>query len=178
MSRTRTLALIFTIASLGACGPLPTAQREPSSPDPRKRSIPPPPYMISAPKAIADPAFTTLNEYKRRVASRIVQASRETYSHPMPEMMKSIVVLEITVDRGGRPLEVSVYRSNGYASLERRAVASVVKAAPFTPPAPGLLQGAPSVSFLETFLFRDDDFFQVRSLVPNTWKPSGREELF
>jgi hypothetical protein len=60
-----------------------------------------------------------------------------------------------------------VLRSNGYAHLEARALASVAKAAPFTPPAQVLLQGAGSVSFLETFLFRDDDFFQVRSLVPN-----------
>ena len=28
-------------------------------------------------------------------------------------------------------------------------------------PAPALLHGAGSVSFLETFLFRDDDFFQL-----------------
>jgi hypothetical protein len=71
-----------------------------------------------------------------------------------------------------------VYRSNGYTALEQRAAASVLKAAPFTPPAAAVLRGAPSVSFLETFLFRDDDFFQVRSLVPESWEPSIREKLF
>ena len=69
--------------------------------------------------------------------------------------------------RRGAPPRYRCIRSNGYVHLEQRALTSVVKAAPFTPPAPALLQGAGSVSFLETFLFRDDGFFQVRSLVPN-----------
>jgi TonB family protein len=151
------------VASLGACGPLPTAQ-DPSHD--ARLAIAPPPYMLA------------LGEYKRAVADRIVQLSPETYSEPLPEVMKSIVVLEITVDRLGRPLGVSVYRSNGYKALEQRAAASVLKAAPFTPPAAAVLQGAASVSFLETFLFRDDDFFQVRSLVPESWEPAIREKLF
>ena len=161
MSGTRTLVLALLCASLGACAPAPTARNDPQ--DPRKRERPPPPYKIVG----RDAAFTALTEYKRGVARRIVQTSAETYRAPLPEVMKSIVVLEITVDRGGRATAVSVYRSNGYVHLEKRALASVVKAGPFTPPAPALLQGAASVSFLETFLFRDDDFFQVRSLVPN-----------
>jgi hypothetical protein len=40
----------------------------------------------------------------------------------------------------------------------------VIDAAPFAAPAPALLQDD-AVSFLETFLFRDDDSFQLRSLV-------------
>ena len=79
--------------------------------------------------------------------------------------MKSIVVLEITLDALGRPLDISLLRSNGYPDLAQRAITSVTTAAPFTAPAPALLQGAASLSFLETFLFRDDDCFQVRSLV-------------
>jgi len=34
------------------------------------------------------------------------------------------------------------------------------------------MQGAGWVSFLETFLFRDDDSFQLRSLVGDAWKSS------
>ena len=154
------LALVLFCVSLGACAPLPT-QRESS--DPKKRELPPPPYKIVG----RDPAFLALTEYKRGVARRIVQSNADTHAARLPEVMKSIVVLEITVDRTGQPTAISVYRSNGYVHLEERAAASVAKAAPFLPPAPAVLQGAGSVSFLETFLFRDDDFFQVRSLVPN-----------
>ena len=111
-------------------------------------------------------AQPTLDEYKRVVAKRITDASRDTYAEPVPEMLKSIVVLEITLDKAGAPLEVAVYRTNGYDELSARAIASVVDAAPFAPPASALLQGDGSVSFLETFLFREDDSFQLRSLVP------------
>jgi len=128
-------------ALLGACAPLP----------------PPPPK----------PPVPTMGEYKRDVAQRIVQVNADTYSARPPDVLKSIVVLEITVDNAGQATAVSVYRSNGYAHLEERALASVAKAAPFTPPAHALLDGAPSVTFLETFLFREDGLFQVRSLVPN-----------
>ena len=116
---------------------------------------------VIAPKSIPD----ALQAYKRAVAGRIVETSAQTYSEPLPEVMKSIVVLEITLDALGRPLDISLLRSNGYPDLAQRAITSVTKAAPFSAPAPALLQGAPSLSFLETFLFRDDDSFQVRSLI-------------
>src|SRR5204862_78240 len=57
-------------------------------------------------------------------------------------------------------------RTNGYDERSAPAIASVVDAAPFAPPASALLQGDGSVSFLETFLFREDDSFQLRSRVP------------
>ena len=106
-----------------------------------------------------------INDYKRTVASRIVAANEEVFFEPLPEMLKSVVVLEITVDRRGYPLDVYVIRSNGYPELEQVALASVLRAAPFDGPQPGVLQGAASVSFLETFLFRADGFYQVLSLV-------------
>lgn len=146
MSGTRTLVVALLCAWLGACAPAP------------RQDVPP--------DQIVDPD-SALREYKRGVARRIAQANAEAHVTPLPAVMKSVVVLEITVDRDGRASAVSVYRSNGYAHLAERALASVVKAAPFTPPAPALLQGSASVSFLETFLFRDDDSFQVRSLVSN-----------
>ncbi len=115
---------------------------------------------------VAPPApLPTLDDYKLGVAKRIVATSRDTYSTPVPEMLKSIVVLEIAVDPAGAPLEVSVFRTNGYEGLTHRAIASVIDAAPFAPPAATLVRDG-SLRFLETFLFRDDDAFQLRSLVP------------
>jgi len=148
----RTLVVALLCASLGACAPAPAARTDPEAARQRERPLP---YRAA------------LHDYKLGVAHRIVQSSADTYSHPLPEVMKSVVVLEITVDRTGAATTVSIYRSNGYAHLEERALASVAKAGPFAPPAAALLEGAGSVSFLETFLFRDDDSFQVRSLVSN-----------
>ncbi|HEY3074232.1 MAG TPA: hypothetical protein VGJ74_03555 [Burkholderiales bacterium] len=113
-----------------------------------------------------------MDDYKRGVAKRITAANATSYSAPLPEVMKSIVVLEITVDNLGAPLTVSVLRTNGYPELVQRALQSVAKAAPFAAPDAALLQGAGSISFLETFLFRDDDSFQLRSLVGGAWKSS------
>ena len=111
------------------------------------------------------PAPQSLNDYKLGVAKRIAEVSRDTYSTPVPPMLKSIVVLEITLDKAGAPLEVTAFRNNGYEELTLRAITSVVDAAPFPVPEPTLLQASGTVSFLETFLFRDDDTFQLRSLV-------------
>jgi len=173
MTAIRTLGVVLLCAGVGACSAF-SARTDSQE---RRRQLPPPPYGVAEHKTAPDPWFVVLSEYKRGVADRIVQASRDTYDD-IPEVMKSIVVLEITVDGAGRATDVSVYRSNGYRHLEERARASVVAAAPFAPPAPALLEGAASVSFLETFLFRDDDAFQVRSLVPEYWEPSTRERLF
>ena len=131
------LALVAMTALLGACA-----------------SSPPPPAI--PPQTLAD--------YKHSVAMRIAVANGALDAAPPPAMLKSVVVLEITVDNIGAPLAVSVLRTNGYAELTQRAIASVIDAAPFAAPAPALLQDD-AVSFLETFLFRDDDSFQLRSLV-------------
>ena len=119
----------------------------------------------TAPPPVPALLSPTLDDYKRDVAKRIAAANAASYSAPSPEVMKSIVVLDITVDDLGAPLTVSVLRTNGYGELAQRALQSVAKAAPFAAPGPALLQGASSMSFLETFLFRDDDSFQLRSLV-------------
>jgi periplasmic protein TonB len=114
-------------------------------------------------------AYPMLEAYKKLVARRIVQRARDVYSEPMPEVMKAVVVLDITIDRAGNLVEASVYRSNGHRELESRALESVARAAPFAAPAPGLLEGAMQLTYLETFLFRDDDCFQIRSLVDEGW---------
>ena len=108
---------------------------------------------------------TTLPEYKVEVAKQIASASTDLFSDPIPEMLKSVVVLDIRIGKDGAPQQVSVRRSNGFRQLEQRAESSVRKAAPFSAPAPELLRGASSVQFLETFLFRADGRFQILSLV-------------
>jgi hypothetical protein len=118
----------------------------------------------------------TLDDYKRRLAGRIVASSSKTFHEPLPRAMKSIVVLHIRVDSRGLPMRTAVFRSNGYRSLEQRAVASVVDAVPLPPPPGALLDDTSSLSFLETFLFRDDGLFQVRSLVGETWQASEAKQ--
>ena len=109
----------------------------------------------AAPAPAAD-----LDSYKRQVAERIVKASPYVYDGPVQPLLKSIVVLDIAIGARGELQRVAVRRSNGFKALENRAIESVRRAAPFA--APPRSRG---VSYLETFLFRDDGRFRVRSLV-------------
>ena len=147
---------VLSAVVLSACAPQPWIAEPPSVP-----AVTPPQLAALLPEH----GPLAMNDYKRTVASRIVAANEEVFFEPLPEMLKSVVVLEITVDRHGVPLDVHVIRSNGYRELEQVALASVLRAAPFDGPQPGVLQGAASVSFLETFLFRGDGFYQVLSLI-------------
>jgi TonB family protein len=101
---------------------------------------------------------TELDTYKQIVALDVLRHALGTYCQPGQDMLKSVVVLDIAIDGEGRLVAASVLRSNGHPDLAQRALDTVRAAAPFT--APGR-----DVQFLETYLFRDDDCFQIRSLV-------------
>lgn len=140
------------------------AQKRPETPPSQPEVVPPGPVAKAPLPAPLRPA-RTVAEYKVHVAQRIASASAETFADPLPEVLKSIVVLDIHIDRHGMPQQVSIRRSNGIRSLEKRAEESVRRAAPFDAPSSSLLRGAGAVQFLETFLFRDDGRFQIRTLV-------------
>jgi TonB family protein len=152
-------------AALAACGsappasaPLPPTATEGVGPI---ASVPPGQSAAVPPRADAP---LTLDGYKRQVAERIHRVSAETYSDAPPEVLKSIVVLEVTVGRTGQLERVSLRRSNGFKALENRAMDSVRRAAPFEAPPPNVLrQAGGSVTFLESFLFRSDDRFRILS---------------
>jgi protein TonB len=133
----------------------------------RMRPAPGPVHGRPAPAANSAPMVPplTLDGYKKEFARRVAYASPETFDDPLPEMLKSVVVLDITIDRDGRLARVSVRRSNGYAELEKVALNSVRRAGPYASPAWSLRRGDGSVHFLETFLFRGDGRFRIRSLV-------------
>ena len=144
---------IFCAFALGACSPKPAADR------------PAPAQAPQAPAAAAPSAIPplTLNAYKKEFASQIARTSPQ-FSEPVPEVLKSIGVLEVVIDRSGGLQRVAVRRSNGYKALENSAMESVRRAAPFPAPAFTIRRGDGSVSFLETFLFRDDGRFRILSL--------------
>ena len=161
----RGLGIVVTCtAILAGC-----TQQRPETPPLQPEVFPPGPVAKapSAPAPAPRPSkrATTLPDYKVEVAKQIAGASTDLFADPIPEVLKSIVVLDIRIGRDGAPQQVSVRRSNGFRQLEQRAESSVRKAAPFSAPAPELLRGASSVQFLETFLFRDDGRFQILSLV-------------
>jgi TonB family protein len=110
-----------------------------------------------APRREAPPA-SSHDAYKQTVARDVLQHQPGAYCEPGSEMLKSVVILEIAIGGDGALLGASVVRSNGHPELARRALDTVTAAAPFTPPGEG-------VQFLESFLFREDECFLIRSLV-------------
>jgi TonB family protein len=121
------------------------------------------PSAAYAPKRITSDA-ASLNVYKQHAAKRIAGASPERQADSLPPILKSVVVLDISVDRDGNPVHVSVRRSNGYKDLERAAVESVKRAGQLPAPSPAVLAGHATVSYTETWLFRPDGRYQIRSI--------------
>jgi TonB family protein len=104
------------------------------------------------------PLSPRLDDYKKVFAEDVLRRAPGSYCQPGEEMLKSVVVLELANAADGTLLHASVVRSNGHPELAQRALDTVKAAAPFTP-------SGQAVQFLETFLFRDDECFHIRSLV-------------
>ena len=115
------------------------------------------------PRAPASRA-ASVDGYKKLFAERIYQSNPDVFHDPLPKILKSIVILDVTIDRDGRVSKVFVTRSNGFKQLEKIALSNVHRAAPFAAPAGLRNRSDGSLNFMETFLFRDDGRFQVRSL--------------
>jgi protein TonB len=114
--------------------------------------------------ALPPAAPATTDRYKREVACRIhSRNTRHLYDGAPPPVLRSVVVLSVRIDASGRPVRIAVLRSNGLRALERLAMQSVRDAAPL--PVPGrqmLRQGMTNIT--ETWLFRDDGRFRIRTL--------------
>lgn len=149
-----------TLAAGAACAAMLAACSAPPPAEPAPRAT-------SSARSAPEPRLPslTLEAYKKGFAEQVARVSPEMFSEPVPEMLKSVVVLDITIDRDGKLLRVAVRRSNGYKALENRAMDSVRRAAPYPAPAWSVRRGDGTVNFLETFLFRDDGRFRIRSLV-------------
>ncbi len=164
MKNLRLLALSFTMLLASCFGP-------PAAPPPGAPAVPPPgPQASVAPDAAPSPPGPiapprTLDGYKKAFSRRVAGASLDVFEEPLPEVLKSIVVLDVTIDGSGRLVRVTVARSNHYRELENVALSSVRQAAPFAAPFGSVRRSDGSVNFLETFLFREDGRFQILSLV-------------
>ncbi|HEX8785285.1 MAG TPA: energy transducer TonB [Telluria sp.] len=109
------------------------------------------------------PVPAGLDDYKTRVARQVVDRNPDhIYTGKLPDMLPAIVVLAITVDSQGRLTGLEVQRARD-SHAAQVALASMRRSEPL--PAPQSLAQAGSLKFSETFLFADEDRFQLRSLV-------------
>jgi protein TonB len=118
------------------------------------------PVPLEAPKS----SSWTVDGYKKDAALWIYGANAKgLYEGAPPPILKSVVVLSISVDSRGHPTRVTVLRSNGFTELDKLAVQSVKRADPLPPPSRMIMRGG-GLEFTETWLFRDDGRFQLRTL--------------
>lgn len=114
-------------------------------------------------KPASQPAPAGLDDYKAQVAQHVVSSNPDhVYSGTLPAMLPAVVVLEITVDKDGRLTDVEVQRARD-AHAAQVALASMRRSEPLPPPQQLTLKTG-SLKFSETFLFADEDRFQLRSL--------------
>jgi protein TonB len=152
---------VFVLAGCGHRQPEPPAP-SPQAPEPPARTAPVAPATPAAPAAPS--AATTIDGYKREVAGRIHSGSAElVYEGAPPPTLRSIVVVSLVIDSAGSLASVRVVRDNGDDVLSRAALESARRAAPYARPPSRLARGG-RLEYLETWLFRDDGRFRLRSL--------------
>ena len=111
--------------------------------------------------AALDPA---LENWKRTAAERVYAVNRAQLFDGRPEhLLRAVIVVEVTVDREGKVTRSKILRSPGITSLDSAALGSVKAASPLPAPPAKLVAKGPLV-FSETWLFRKDGRFQLRSL--------------
>lgn len=153
----RRLALWVVVASAMAGCAAPPAPTRPAP-------VPAPPVQ---PPPVKPPAAPPRSEadWRRAVAHHIqsINAAKVFEGRP-PHPLKAVVVLEVTVAADGRLQRVSVLRTPAHArELGDEAIRTIRQAAPLPAP-PRALLNTGNVRFTETWLFREDNRFQLRTL--------------
>lgn len=161
------IVVVAGAAALAGCAP--QADRPAPPPEARVEQPPPAPEQkADAPAAPAPKPKTPVDLYKEDVARHVAgKNASKVYHEAPPHFLRSVVVLQIAVDGNGSVTRMRTLRTNGYADLEQAAHRSVKAAAPLPAPPAGLVR-AGMFEFSETWLFRDDGRFQLRSLADGT----------
>lgn len=142
----RRIAVLVAIPLLAAC------------------TITPPPSLHSVLTIPSVVRTANLDQYRVEVARCVADHNPSGVSRGTPQaMLRSLVVVAFTVDRSGRVVNASVYRSNGDSEAEALALASLRRSAPLPPPPPKLLDGNGRLEILEGWLFNDDGRFALQS---------------
>ncbi len=141
-----TLVAIVLAATLAAC------------------TITPPPSVIEARSAATAPSRASIGDYKERVAQRILERNPSYVLKGTPQaMLRSFVLVSFTVDRNGRVVNSSVYRTNGDDEAEATALASLRRSSPLPVPPARLLNGNGQLELFEGWMFNDDGHFQLQT---------------
>lgn len=163
--------LVVVALSVVACESAPPAHPPAANP-----TAPAAPIVVTKPEIVEpapEPAKPTarlaalnpqLEAWKQRAAGRIHEVNSKQLFEGRPEhLLRAVIVVEATVDRNGKVTNSKIMRSPGIASLDAAALKSLGSASPLPAPPTSLIARGPLV-YQETWLFRKDGRFQLRSL--------------
>lgn len=144
-----------------ACAPTPPP------PAPATPSQAPGPAAPASPGAAKPnpPEPQSEQEWRRAVAQHILTVNRDrVFEGRPPSPLKAVIVLDLTIGSDGRLQKASVLRAPDHArELGAEAVRAAQAASPLPPPPRALLSRG-VVRITETWLFRADNRFQLRTL--------------
>ncbi|WP_321792241.1 TonB family protein [Caballeronia sp. J97] len=127
-------------------------------------TITPPPSVVAARAPVPPVSGESLDTYKARIAQRIFERNPSLVLKGTPQaMLRSFVLVSFTVDRGGRLVDSSVYRTNGDDEAEATALASLRRASPLPAPPARLLNGKGQLELFEGWMFNDNGQFQLQT---------------
>jgi len=111
-------------------------------------------------------AAVTLAEYQRDVAHALHAANRGmVFEGPPPSPLRAVIVMRAEVDAIGGMRRLDLYRAPWHDPwLEALARETVRQAEPLPRPSMKLMNGAQSVTFMETWLFDYQGRFRLRTL--------------
>lgn len=105
------------------------------------------------------------DDYKTQVAQRIETVNAEVITPGRPQaMLRSVVIVSFVVDRNGKILRSSVFRTNGDDVAEKVAITTLRRSAPLPPPPSTVLNAVGQVELMEGWLFNTDGRFQLQTL--------------
>jgi len=150
-------AVIASALAVASCSAPPAPPATPTAPASPPRSAAP---------AAPPPVALTEPDWRRTLAQHILTVNKDrVFEGRPPHPLKAIVVLELAVGADGRVQSASVMRAPSHArELGAVAVLTAQAASPLPPPPRAVLGRGTSVRFTETWLFRNDDRFQLRTL--------------
>jgi len=166
--------LAVLCALLAGCG-TPAPQSVPPAPVPKAyRSMPEAALPVQPPSTAA-----TLEAYQREVARALHAANPGmVFEGPPPNPLRAVIVMRAEVDAIGGMRRLDLYRAPWHDPwLEALARQTVRQAEPLPRPSLKLMNGAPSVTFMETWLFDYQGRFRLRTLsLPQDVPPEDETE--
>lgn len=146
-----------------ATQPEPTPPASAKTPPSGQASRPAPP--VFAPPAAVTPSPRALADWKRSAAERIHAANRSlVFTGTPPNPLRAVVVVDMTVSADGQVRRAELLRVPGHAKHLGAVALKTLSAASPLPAPPRTLVAQGPIRTTETWLFRDDGQFQVRTL--------------